>query len=771
MLFIKVLEVCMKKVEYFIGNSLVFMFVFSIAQTFLSMSSFNRATPIIVFIIVVMLLLQHSKSNIIKSAGIFIAQLVMMYAYLQQGESFFVWLTTLVEQTQEAISFVFVSSIAILPNTLGVMLVGLFIILMLVLTMTLKQWKVAFIIQLAYYLLLIGLNQVRVTNHVLMFAFASMLLAAWQILQQTNTEKSAIKTIVVLTGIVSLIVVGSYQIPNSFPITYQNIQTQTIELRRELSDSLFRTLERLGDSTGLTLQSGFSENDSYLGGPMTTSKRIVYETIQSQPTYWRIESKEIYTSKGWETRTMPNQMVRSPFNVDFNFENYSSQTETIRFTTSRDNITFIPIPYGNVTVSFSDRFYRLNSTYYESENHRIRTDNLREDELVDVVIQYQRPIYYEQQLIDSKATSLNPANPYIQLPDTLPQRVVDLAFIITEGAKNDYEKVKMIENYLTNPTNFTYTLSNAEFVPYNRDYVDFFLFDTQRGYCEHFSSAMTIMLRALNIQARWVKGYSPGEEITPQFSDKREFQIIEANAHAWVEVFFENVGWIPFEPTPSFSFNHESPSTPINENNNNSENNDPNEPSNPNDPSNPDEIPFEDEAGNLPDAGGPTQGDEDGLNFDITLPSPLASDNFFWIIFASLLLVVGSIMYYLRAYLSLLKIQARFKKQKPTSLKELVSYLYKALEHTQDKNHSDTYLEYVAKLSWLTTQPQLIKLSKQTDAIFYGKQPDTVVNQEHENLFHSIMSQCLDRVKKQRIEQLDPRPLLQASGLIRYQKY
>lgn len=761
----------MKKVEYYIGNSLVFLFVFSIAQTFLSMSSFNRATPIILFILVVMLLLQHSKSNIIKGAGIFIAQLIMMYVYLQQGESFFKWLTTLVEQTQESISFVFVSSIAILPNTLGVMLVGLFIILMLVLTMTFKQWKVAFIIQLAYYLLLIGLNQVRVTNHILMFAFASMLLAAWQILQQTNTEKRAIQTIVVLTGVVSLIVVGSYQIPNSFPITYQNIQTQTIELRRELSDSLFRTLERLGDSTGLTLQSGFSENDSYLGGPMTTSKRIVYETIQSQPTYWRIESKEIYTSKGWETRTMPNQMVRSPFNVDFNFENYSSQTETIRFTTSRDNITFIPIPYGNVTVSFSDSFYRLNSTYYESENHRIRTDNLREDELVDVVIQYQRPIYYEQQLIDSRATSLNPANPYIQLPDTLPQRVVDLAFSITEGATNDYEKVKMIENYLTNPTNFSYTLSNAEFVPYNRDYVDFFLFDTQRGYCEHFSSAMTIMLRALNIQARWVKGYSPGEEITAQFSDKREFQIIEANAHAWVEVFFENVGWIPFEPTPSFSFNHESPSTPINENNNTSENNDPNGPTNPNDPSNPDEIPFEDEAGNLPDAGRPTQGDEDGLNFDSTLPSPLASDNFFWIIFASLLLVVGSIMYYLRAYLSLLMIQARFKKETPTSLKEFVSYLYKALEHTQDKKQSDTYLEYVASLNWLTSQQQLIKLSKQTDAIFYGNQPDTVVNKEHEDLFNSIMSQCIDKVKKQRIEQLDPRPLLQSSGLIRYRKY
>ena len=55
------------------------------------------------------------------------------------------------------------------------------------------EWKIAFLVQLSYYLILIGLNQVRVTNHIMLFAFSSMLLAAWQILQQANAKEKTLK--------------------------------------------------------------------------------------------------------------------------------------------------------------------------------------------------------------------------------------------------------------------------------------------------------------------------------------------------------------------------------------------------------------------------------------------------------------------------------------------------------------------------------------------------------------------------------------------------
>jgi transglutaminase-like putative cysteine protease len=757
----------MKRFKLIIESVIVFLFVISVAQTFLSLSSFENSTPIFAFIISVIALLQLVKNKIYKFSGIFVSLLLMMYFYLQREQSFYAWLSVIFEDLRIAIAFMINESVLFIPHELGVLLLGIFLIIILILTITFKKWKLAFLLQLAYYLILIGLNQVRVANHVLLFAFASFILAAWQLLQQSEPTKQSYKTILTLTLVVSVMIIGSYQIPNSLPITYQTIQTQTTELRRELTDSLFRTLERLGDSTGITLQSGFSENDSYLGGPMTLSRRVVYETIQNQPTYWRIESKELYTSKGWETRTLPNQMIRTPFNVDFGFENYSSQIETIRFSTSRESITFIPIPYGKVTINFSENFYRLNSAFYENTNHRIRTDNLRKDELIDVIIQYQRPIYYEQQLINSRASTTNPANPYTQLPDSLPQRVIDLAFTITRNARNDYEKVKMIEAYLRDPSNFTYTLTDAEFVPFDRDYVDFFLFDTKKGYCEQFSSAMTIMLRALNIQARWVKGYSPGEQSSIQLSSSSEYRVIEANAHAWVEVYFENVGWIPFEPTPTFSLSTEAPSTPINDR---GEIIDSTNPNNPINPLNPDEIPFEDEAANLPNAGGPTQGNEDGIDFDITRPTLIESDNFFWMIMGGLLLVLGVFIYLIRSYLSLLVIKYRFNNEQPTTLKPLFILMFKALNITYRKDQSDTILEYVTRLDWLDQQHKLILLSKQTEAMFYGNSADVMIEKDHITLFNNIIDQCLATVKKQIITQLSPTPVFRSSGLVRFIK-
>lgn len=86
----------------------------------------------------------------------------------------------------------------------------------------------------------------------------------------------------------------------------------------------------------------------------------------------------------------------------------------------------------------------------------------------------------------------------------------------------------------------------------NEDYVDQFLFQTHRGYCNNFSSALAVMLRTLGVPTRWVTGYavSAGTETAPGHSD--EYMVTNDDAHAWVEVYFPDYGWIPFDPTPNF---------------------------------------------------------------------------------------------------------------------------------------------------------------------------------------------------------------------------
>jgi protein-glutamine gamma-glutamyltransferase len=76
-----------------------------------------------------------------------------------------------------------------------------------------------------------------------------------------------------------------------------------------------------------------------------------------------------------------------------------------------------------------------------------------------------------------------------------------------------------------------------------------FLFDDRRGYCQHFSGAMALLLRMGGIPARVATGFSPGVFNTR----RKEFSVKDTDAHSWVEAWFEGLGWVTFDPTPSAS--------------------------------------------------------------------------------------------------------------------------------------------------------------------------------------------------------------------------
>src|SRR5699024_8494116 len=101
---------------------------------------------------------------------------------------------------------------------------------------------------------------------------------------------------------------------------------------------------------------------------------------------------------------------------------------------------------------------------------------------------------------------------------------------------------------------FVYETTDVAVPEADEDYVDQFLFETQQGYCDNYSTSMVVLLRALDIEARWVKGFTGGDEVlTNEQSDKSTYEITNEHAHSWVEVYFAGVGWVPFEPTKGFT--------------------------------------------------------------------------------------------------------------------------------------------------------------------------------------------------------------------------
>ncbi len=130
---------------------------------------------------------------------------------------------------------------------------------------------------------------------------------------------------------------------------------------------------------------------------------------------------------------------------------------------------------------------------------------------------------------------------YLQLPPTLPQRVKELALELTREYDNIYDKAVALEEYLCQiPYN-----EDIEAPPADRDGVDYFLFDSQEGYCDYYASAMAVMARAVGIPARTAVGYAGGE-----YDEELDGYLVRrSNAHTWVEVYFPDYGWIEFEPT------------------------------------------------------------------------------------------------------------------------------------------------------------------------------------------------------------------------------
>ncbi|MCP4419562.1 MAG: transglutaminase domain-containing protein, partial [Chloroflexi bacterium] len=135
---------------------------------------------------------------------------------------------------------------------------------------------------------------------------------------------------------------------------------------------------------------------------------------------------------------------------------------------------------------------------------------------------------------------------YTPLPDSLPQRVRDLAAEVAAAAPNPYDQAVALEQFLRQ---YPYSLQIEG--PPDADPVDYFLFEQQAGYCDYYASAMVVLARSLGLPARLGIGY------LAQPPDGDNIQTMrQINGHSWAEIYFDSFGWVEFEPTAAFATLH-----------------------------------------------------------------------------------------------------------------------------------------------------------------------------------------------------------------------
>ncbi len=130
---------------------------------------------------------------------------------------------------------------------------------------------------------------------------------------------------------------------------------------------------------------------------------------------------------------------------------------------------------------------------------------------------------------------------YLMLPDASAKQAKELAQKWRADSNDPRDILRRARDYFVQ-REFVYTLSPPR-LP--RDPVDQFLFETQRGFCEHYAGAFAVLMRAAGVPARVVTGYQGGE-----LNPIGEYLIVrQSDAHAWVEIWMDGEGWLRIDPT------------------------------------------------------------------------------------------------------------------------------------------------------------------------------------------------------------------------------
>jgi transglutaminase-like putative cysteine protease len=136
------------------------------------------------------------------------------------------------------------------------------------------------------------------------------------------------------------------------------------------------------------------------------------------------------------------------------------------------------------------------------------------------------------------------------VPEGTAPIVSQLAAEVTAGTGNDYDALVALQAWFRS-SEFTYSLDapvEEGFDGSGIEAVAQFL-EVREGYCIHFASAFALMARTLGMPSRIVVGYLPGAATGDAVERETVYSVTSAQLHAWPEIFFEGVGWVPFEPT------------------------------------------------------------------------------------------------------------------------------------------------------------------------------------------------------------------------------
>jgi hypothetical protein len=258
--------------------------------------------------------------------------------------------------------------------------------------------------------------------------------------------------------------------------------------------------------------------------------------------YWRGRYFENYQNGIWTNGDYSEEKKSANDEIE---STVIEQTDMIDFEFTTLSNQFI-IYFQQIPVSINRNVVLLKlKTQGESDLISILPEDVIEKDESYIVKSAIRNLYLSDLLSAVEEYPQWIKNKNLQLPARDMSKVYELTLNITNGKNTIFEKVKAVTQYLR--TNYSYTDSITDLPLENIDIIEWFLFSKKSGFCTYYASAEVLMLRSIGIPARLAVGYSQGTTT----GGGKIFEVRDKDNHAWPEIYFNNVGWVPFEPTPS----------------------------------------------------------------------------------------------------------------------------------------------------------------------------------------------------------------------------
>ncbi|MEZ4519692.1 MAG: transglutaminase domain-containing protein [Chloroflexota bacterium] len=263
--------------------------------------------------------------------------------------------------------------------------------------------------------------------------------------------------------------------------------------------------------------------------------------------HWRSVSYDIYTSRGW--MLSPEREERFAADETLPLPDDIAETAVRTATISQDIQLAEEFRTTRYSLGQLLSTNRASLAYWRGADDLVRV----RDEAAEVTGYHALSwimLPTQEQLRRATLADVPPTilARYTDLPDTVPDRVRDLAEQIVASdpnsgnglPKSPYDQALAIESFLRQ---YPYSLS-VGLPPPDEDMVDYFLFNLQTGFCDYYASAMVVLARSLGLPARLAIGF------LPQPANENGEQVIrQVDSHSWAEVYFGGIGWVEFEPT------------------------------------------------------------------------------------------------------------------------------------------------------------------------------------------------------------------------------